>query len=129
MERAAARCHGQHASRRSSDKPPAGKTQELPAGPVGVCGRLLTPFGEDRYRVPVTPGSKVRLEVFAERLGSPLDAALVVRNEAGAALAQVEDRPGSLDPVLEYAVPDKVTAIVVGVVDAQGAADRRPFIA
>jgi hypothetical protein len=98
----------------------AGKVQELPPGPVGVCARLLTAFGEDRYRVPVTPGSKVRFEVFAERLGSPLDASLVVRNEAGAALAQVEDSPGTLDPVLEYTVPDKVTAILVGVEDAQG---------
>jgi hypothetical protein len=108
------------AHREIMGQPSADKAQELPAGNVGVCARLLTPFGEDRYRVPVTPGSKVRFEVFAERLGSPLDAALVVRNEAGAALVQVEDSPGSLDPVLEYAVPDKVTAVVVGVVDSQG---------
>jgi hypothetical protein len=58
--------------------------------------------------------------VFAERLGSPLDASLVVRNEAGAVLTQVEDSPGSLDPVLDYAVPAGVTAVLVGVVDAQG---------
>ena len=56
----------------------------------------------------MTPTTKVRFEVFAERLGSPLDAALVVRNEPGADLARVEDGPGTLDPVLEYAVPDKV---------------------
>ena len=55
------------------------KGQELPAGPVGVSGRLLKPFEEDRYRVPIKPGSKLRLEVFAERLGSPLDVALVIR--------------------------------------------------
>jgi len=103
-------------------QPVSGKAHDLPAGPVGVSGRLLTPFGEDRYRVPVTPGTKVRFEVFAERLGSPLDASLVVRNDVGAVLAQVEDSPGSLDPILEYAVPDKVTAILVGVVDAQGRA-------
>ncbi len=101
-------------------QPTADKPQDLPAGDVGVSGRLLTPFAEDRYRVPVAPGGKVRFEVFAERIGSPLDTSLVVRNETGAALAQVEDSPGSLDPVLEYVVPDKVTAIIVGVVDAQG---------
>jgi hypothetical protein len=101
-------------------QPASGKAQDLPAGGVGVSGRLLTPFAEDRYRVPVTPGSKLRLEVWAERIGSPLDASLVVRNDAGAVLAQAEDSPGSLDPVLEYAVSDKVTAIVIGVVDAQG---------
>ncbi len=97
-----------------------GKVQELPAGAVGVSGRLLVPNGEDRYRVPVTPKTRVRLEVFAERYGSPLDAALVVRNEQGGQLARVEDGPTSLDPVLEYAVPDNVTAVVVGVVDSQG---------
>ena len=37
----------------------------------------------------------------------------MIRNEAGAVLAQAEDSPGTLDPVLEYTVPDKVTAITV----------------
>ncbi len=97
-----------------------GKLQELPAGLVGVSGKLLTPYDEDRYRVPVTPKAKLRLEVFAERYGSPLDAALVVRNEQGAELARAEDGPGTLDPILEYAVPENVTAVVVGVIDAQG---------
>jgi hypothetical protein len=98
------------------------KIQDLPAGPAGVSGRLLVPFAEDRYRLLVTPGSKVRLEVFAERLGSPLDAALVVRNEKGDLLARADDSPGTLDPVLEYAVPDKTNAILIGVVEAQGRA-------
>jgi hypothetical protein len=99
---------------------PVAKPQELPAGPVGVSGRLLTANDEDRYRVPVTPKSKLRLEVFAERIGSPLDAALVVRNEAGAELARNEDSPGTLDPALDYTVPDGVAAVIVGVVDSQG---------
>jgi hypothetical protein len=99
---------------------PGGKVQPLPAGPVGVSGRLLKPHDEDRYRIPVKPGSRIRLEVFAERLGSPLDTALVVRNEMGGELARAEDSPGTLDPVLEYTVPAKVTSIVVGVVDSQG---------
>ena len=58
--------------------------------------------------------------MFAERYGSPLDAALVVRNEQGTELARVEDSPGTLDPILEYTVPATVTAVVVGVVDSQG---------
>ncbi|MDB5306293.1 MAG: hypothetical protein JWO38_495 [Gemmataceae bacterium] len=96
------------------------KPTDLPAGPVGVSGRLLKPFAEDRFRVPVTPGTKVRFEVFAERLRSPADVALVVRNEMGAEVVRVEDGPNTLDPVIEYAVPDKVTAVVVGVIDSQG---------
>jgi hypothetical protein len=102
-----------------SDTAP-GKVQPLPTGAVGVSGRLLTPFAEDRYRVPVVPGSKVRLEVFAERYGSPLDAALVVRSEKGDQLARADDAPATLDPVLDYAVPAEVKEVIVGVVDAQG---------
>src|SRR5262249_51312120 len=85
------------------------KVDDLPGGLVGVSGRLVTPSQDHRYRVPVKPGTKVRFEVFAERLGSPLDAALVIRGDNGAVLARAEDSPGSLDPVLEYTVPDKVT--------------------
>ena len=96
------------------------KLQEIPEGPVGVSGKLLLPYEEDRFRVAVTPRKKIRLEVFAERIGSPIDAALVVRNDKGDQLVRAEDSPGTLDPVLEYAVPDKVTSIIVGVVDAQG---------
>jgi hypothetical protein len=96
------------------------KGQDLPAGPVGVSGKLLTAFEEDRYRIPVQPGAKYRFEVFADRLGSPLDAALVIRNDAGLQLARADDAPGTLDPVLDFSVPDKTTAILVCVLDAQG---------
>ncbi|MGE5193062.1 MAG: hypothetical protein ACM3U2_11230 [Deltaproteobacteria bacterium] len=102
------------------EQPPAAGPQELPLGKVGVSGRLLAPYEEDRYRVAVTPGTRLRLEVFAERYGSPLDVALVVRNEAGDAVARVEDGAGTTDPVLEYAVPDRVTVVLIGVVDALG---------
>ncbi len=102
------------------EQPANDKLQEIPAGAAGISGKLLTAYEEDRYRIAVAPGQKIRLEVFAERIGSPIDVALVVRNEKGDQLARGEDSPGTLDPVLEYAVPDKVTSILVGVVDAQG---------
>ncbi len=98
---------------------------DVPAGLVGISAHLLTPMGEDRYRIPAPGGSKVRLEVFAERIGSPLDAGLVIRGDKGESLARNDDGPGSLDPVLEYTVPAKATSFVVGVVDAQGRAGPR----
>ena len=94
--------------------------QELPAAAVSVSGRLSAAFEEDRYLLPVTPGSKWRIEVMAERLGSPADPSLIIRNEAGTDLQRVEDGPGSLDPLVEYAVPDKVTALVLAIADTQG---------
>jgi hypothetical protein len=107
--------HAEHMEAPKSDK-----LQEIPAGPAGITGKLSAPNEEDRYRVAVAPGKKVKLEVFAERIGSPIDVAVVVRNDKGDQLARGEDSPGTLDPVLEYSVPDKVTSIIVGVVDAQG---------
>lgn len=105
---------------------PAGDTPvELPGGPVGVAARFAAPFAEHRYKVPIEPKTKVRFEVFAERHRFPLDAALVVRDEKGTQLARAEDGPGTLDPVLEYAVPDKTTSVIVGVVETQGRAGPR----
>ena len=104
-----------------------GKAMDLPAGPVAVSGKLTAANEEQRFRVTVTPNTKVRFEVFAERIGSPIDAAFVIRNETGGVLAQAEDSPGTLNPVLEYAVPDKVTAVTVGVLDSSGKASPRGF--
>jgi len=100
--------------------PPQEGSQQLPSGVAGVSGRLATPLEEDRYRLNPAPGTKLRLEVFAERYGSPLDAAIVVRNEKGDLLSRGEDSPGTVDPVLEYNVPPQVNVVLVGVVDAQG---------
>ena len=60
------------------EKAELGKPQDLPAGACAVSGKLSAPHEEDRYKVPVKAGAKVRFEVFAERLGSPLDVALVM---------------------------------------------------
>ena len=105
------------------EQPATSAPQELPAGQAAVSGRLAAPFEEDRYRVPVAPGSKLRLEVFAERHGSSVDAAILLRNENGDLLARGEDGAETLDPILEYAVPAGVTAILVCVVETQGRGD------
>lgn len=96
------------------------KPQVLPAGPVGISGRLLKPYEEDRFRIATTPGAKLRFEVFAERIGSSIDAALVVRDDKGTQLARGEDGPQTIDPTLDYVVPDQTAAITVGVIDTQG---------
>lgn len=102
-----------------------GKPHDIPGAPVGVSGRLTTSYEQDSYRLPVTPGSRIRFEVLAERIGSPIDAALVLRNEAGADLSRAEDGPGTLDPFLEYTVPNTMTSLVVAVVDVQGRGSNR----
>jgi hypothetical protein len=103
----------------------AGQVHALPAGVCAVTGKLATPNEEDRYKVPVKPGTKVRFEVFAERLGSPIDVSLTIRNEMGADLAKNDDAPGTTDPAIEFAVPAKTDHVVVAVADAQGRGSAR----
>jgi hypothetical protein len=100
-------------------EPLPGKLQEV-AIPAGINGRLRAQGEEDRYRLPVQPGMKLRFDVLAERAGSPLDGVLTLLNEAGAQLARSDDQPGTLDPGLEYTVPAGVTAVVAAVSDLHG---------
>ena len=93
---------------------------ELKGLPITINGRLSERFEEDRFKLPCIPKTKIRIDVFAERIGSPVDVGLVIRNEKGGEVARSEDRPGSSDPILEYTVPDNVTSILVCVLDSQG---------
>jgi hypothetical protein len=102
--------------------PPA--TGPHTAPPVGVSGRLLSPNEEDRHHIPVTPGAALRFDVLAERIGSPVDAVLSIRNEQGQQLAGSDDRPGTTDPGLDFTVPSGVNTLVVAVRDLHGRGGR-----
>lgn len=95
--------------------------QVVPAAPVGISGRIGKPNEEDQYLIPVTPGAKLRVEVYSQRLGSPLDLSVVVRTDKGQGIAAGEDQPGSLDPQAGFAVPAGVEKILVAVRDSLGA--------
>ncbi len=96
-----------------------GKLQEVML-PVGINGRISKPKEEDRYRIKVQPGSKLKFDILAERLGSPLDGVLILRNEAGAQLVRSDDQPNTLDPGLEFTVPAGVESLIAVVTDANG---------
>jgi hypothetical protein len=96
-----------------------GKLQEVTV-PVGINGRISKPKEEDQYRIKVQPGTKLKLDVLAERLGSPLDGVLILKNEAGAQLARSDDQPNTLDPGLEFMVPAGVESLIAIVTDANG---------
>jgi hypothetical protein len=100
-------------------EPADGLPQQITA-PVGINGRLDKPRGEDQYRVKVTPGMRLRFEVTAARIGSPLDGVLFVRDEKGNQLAMNDDQPNTVDPGLDFAVPANTTAIVVALKDVAG---------
>lgn len=99
---------------------PAEGLQQLPVVPFGISGRLLKDGEQDKYKLTVKPGAKLRFEVFADRLGSPMDAVLQILNEQGGQLAINDDVAGSADPKLGYVIPAKTTTVVLAVKEANG---------
>lgn len=96
----------------------AGAAQEVVA-PAGISGRL-TAAKEDTYRVAVEPNMRLRFEVLAARIGSPLDCELSLRDEHGGQLAGNDDQPGTVDPGLDFTVPANMHTLVVAVKDVSG---------
>jgi hypothetical protein len=68
----------------------------------------------------VTPESKVKFELFAARLGAPVDSILELRRENGAVLATNDDAPGTTDSLLDFTVPKDVETVVVAIRDSHG---------
>ena len=90
---------------------------QLTAVPLAVSGRLSAPGQRDRFQLPVQPGMKLLLEVFAERIGSRIDAVLEIRNKQNAVVATNDDGPASIDPRLEYTVPADQDSLEVSLRD------------
>ena len=90
----------------------------LPSVPIAVSGRLNMPGQLDRFRLTVTPGAKLSFDVFAERLGSPIDAVLELRNAQDGVLVTADDAPPTIDPRLDFVVPAGLEALDVVIRDA-----------
>src|SRR5262249_53876734 len=99
--------------------PPKGKLQEV-AVPAVINGRIGTPGEEDRYRLLVKPGMQLHFEVFANRLGSPLDGVLSLREESGAELANNDDRPDTVDPSFDFQVTAEMKTALLSLRDVAG---------
>jgi hypothetical protein len=97
---------------------PAGKQTLTP--PIIINGRITKPHGENSHRLRVQPGMNLHFEVFANRVGSPLDAVLSVRAENGASLRENDDRPDTVDPAFDFTVPAGMTSLLVAVGDLEG---------
>ena len=98
----------------------AGQLQELPAAPVGISGVLSAAGEEDKYLLTVTPGQKLRFDVLAHRLGSPLDGVLSIRKPDGGQLASGDDRPKSSDPLVEFDLPAGLNQLQIALKDLNG---------
>jgi hypothetical protein len=99
----------------------AGQLQDLPAAPIGISGLLSAVNEEDKYSLTVTPGQKLRFDVQAQQLGSPLDGVLSIRHPNGGQLAAGDDRPSSSDPLVDFDVPAEVNKLQIAIKDLNGA--------
>ena len=88
--------------------------------PVGLNGRLSVKGQLDQFLVTVSPGDKLQLEMFAQRVNSPIDGLLIVRLPDGTTIAENDDQPSSLDPMVDVTVPANVTELIVVVTDRSG---------
>ncbi|MFM8251256.1 MAG: hypothetical protein ACKOBW_06645 [Planctomycetota bacterium] len=101
--------------------PAAGSPQmPLPPPTLAYSGVLSAVGEEDRVTVAVTAGMRLRCDLQARALGSPLDGVLAVLGPQGNALGNSDDRPGSPDPLLDLTVPGGVDKITFVLKDLQG---------
>jgi hypothetical protein len=98
---------------------------ELPVIPVGVTARFATPDAEHHYRLMGKKGDRLAIQVLAQRIGSPLDPAVVVLDAKGQEKAQADDSPGSTDPDLIFEFPEDgpYTLVVTDATTKGGQAD------
>jgi len=106
---------------RAGGAPAEAKLQELPAAPVGISGVLSAQGEEDKYLLTAAPGQKLRFNVIARQIGSPVDGVLSIRNLQGGQLASGDDRPSSSDPMVDFDVPEGVNQLQIALKDLAGA--------
>ncbi len=93
---------------------------EVAVFPAALNGWIAAPGQEDRYVLKVQPGSKLHVEVFAQRIGSHLDSMLQLVGEKGNVLIENDDLGTSPDSALDYTVPAEVSALTLSLRDRFG---------
>lgn len=80
--------------------------------PIVVNGRIDSPGDEDAWRLEAKKGDQLLLDLFAARLGSPLDSVLAISDAAGKELAMSDDLDGTqTDSRLTFSVPEDGTYV------------------
>jgi len=81
--------------------------------PIGISGVLAKSREEDRYRLNVTPGQKLAIDLDH----ALFDGYIALLGEKGNVIAQNDDRPGAKNSRLEYVVPKNAKVVLVSVRD------------
>ncbi|EAQ80347.1 serine proteinase [Blastopirellula marina] len=104
----------------SEQREKPGERIETPAAPVTINGRFLGENERDEYLVPIEPGKKYRVEVLAQRLGTPVDGVLEVHKSQGGSLGSNDDQPNTSDSGLTFDAPADVSKLLIVLRDLQG---------
>jgi WD40 repeat protein len=96
------------------DEPGAAK---LVSSPATLMGMIERPGDRDHFRFAVKAGQEWVFETTARNLGSALNGALMLLDDAGHVLAEAQDFDGGLDPVLWYKT-DRDRVVILRVLDA-----------
>ncbi|MEZ6044829.1 MAG: PPC domain-containing protein [Planctomycetaceae bacterium] len=74
--------------------------------PAALNGRISVPAEVDRWQLSLTEGEKIELDLWAARLGSPLDSTIKLLDPDGKEVATADDiTSGETDSRLTYDVP------------------------
>lgn len=91
--------------------------QDAGTAPLAINGILKDRGEVDRFKVVTKPGSKLRLDVFSQRAGAPVDGLLTVTGSKGQNLGSNDDRGALPDPGLDITVPGDSDFITVQLED------------
>ncbi len=89
-----------------NDKNDTPETAQPISVPCDVAGRIDRKNDRDWYSFTAKKGDVLTLEVFAERIGAPVDAFMVLTDDAGKVIAEVDDSPDTLSPNQFYTRSD-----------------------
>jgi hypothetical protein len=87
------------------------ETAQSVALPAALNGRLKAAAEVDYYRFHGKKDQQLIFEVYASRMGSPLDSSLAILNGKGDELVRNEDANG-LDSLVEFVVPEEADYLV-----------------
>ena len=88
--------------------------------PTGINGVLSEVGQHDRFQLKVPPGKKLGIQIWADRLGLPVDPVAVARIPAGPELGRGDDAAGARDPQFQITVPGDKDSIEIEVWDLLG---------
>ena len=74
--------------------------------PCDIAGRIVKKNGRHWYTFAAKKGDVWTLELFAERIGSPVDAYFILTDEKGKVLTEQDDSPDTLSPNQFYTKGD-----------------------